>query len=256
MKNSYLLISAFLLLLVSCTSESDTTPSPEVNPKLRLIQKSITTGWSGESVTSVWNYDGQKLVSIISDNGSEQHFTYNDNLIVSVESSNEFGEVTTDSYEYDDQGRITTHLDISADWGRKQVYEYAPDGSISVTQYFGSDESQTQIVMQGVLLMQNGEITHTKTLNVDSGYGRICDYTYDTHNTPTRNIIGYDKISSLLSTNQKGIFHNVLTNTQTTEGQDPVLVTKTYVYDSLDFPLRIVSSDPLDGDSGITEYIY
>lgn len=255
MKNSYLLLSAVLLVLVSCSSDPDTA-TPVVTPQVHLVQKSITTGWSGESVTSVWTYDGQKLVSIISDSGSEQHFTYNGDLIAEVETTNEFGEVTNDFYDYDSQGRITSHLDVSANWGRKQIYEYSPDGSITVTQYFGSNQEQTQVVMQGSILMQNGEVIHTKTMNVESGYGRICDYTYDTHNSPTSNIIGFDKISGLLSTNQKGIFKNVLTNTQLTQGQDPVIITKTYVYDDQDYPLRVVSSDPLDGDSGITEYQY
>ncbi|RYG44529.1 MAG: hypothetical protein EOO01_19335 [Chitinophagaceae bacterium] len=257
MKNSYLLLTIFFLALTSCSSDDAAPVTPEEPQTIKLVSQTIATGWAGMTTTSDWTYNGQKLVSIVSDNGTSQVFTYNGDQIVGIETTNEFGEVTNDTFEYDAQGRITVHYDLSVAWGRKEVYEYPDTDTVTVTKFFGSNLSQTQVVMTGTMEISNGEIVHTKTVNVDSGYARTCDYTYDNSNSPTRNITGYDKIAGLLATNQKGIMRNVLTNTQTTEGSpESVLVTKTYTYDQDNYPTRIASSDPLDGDSGIVQFVY
>lgn len=256
MKNCYLLLTAFVLALASCSGNDD-APVPTEPVTVKLVRQTVSTGWSGFSTTADWTYDGQKLVSIISDNGTSQYFTYDGDFIVGIETTNEFGEVTHDIFEYDAQGRVAVHFDLSAAWGRKEVYEYPSADMIIVTRYFGTNESQTQAVMNATMEVENGEVVHTKTTNLDSGYSRTCDYTYDAHNSPTRNITGYDKLAGLLSTNQKGILRNVLTNTQLNEGStESVLVTKTYSYDDQNFPIRVASSDPLDGDSGIVQYTY
>lgn len=256
MKYGYLLLSACFFFLASCTADSEDAVLVTDTAAEKLVKQTISTGWSGHTVTSVWNYNGKKIVSIVNSDDSRRDFTYDGDLIVNIENKDEFGGVTNDSFVYDTQGRVIEHYDISEAWGRKETYEYLPNGIVNVARYMGTPQVQDQLLMTATMEFVNGEVTRTKSVNAVGGYTVTCNYTYDSGNSPTRNIIGYDRISALLSASQKGIYKNVSSNAQSNGGMPEVLIEKTFQYDSQNFPIEIVSSDPLDGDSGTTKYKY
>jgi hypothetical protein len=254
MKSKLLLFSAALFTMFSCTNDSEGISVQ--NTTIPLIQKSVATSWSGQTITSSWTYDQNKLVSIVSDNGSQQLFTYTGDLITQIATQNEFGELTTDIFAYDSQNRLALHQELSGNFGRKEVYEYDSDGNVAVTKYFGTNLSQDDIIEHGIMIFEDGEVVHTKTSELASGVSQICDYTYDNKNSPSKNILGYDKISALLSANLKGISKNVTLNIQTTAGSESNKIVKTYTYNNANYPTQISSMDPLDGDSGTVTYSY
>lgn len=255
MKSNLLLLATCFFTLASCTGDNES--AEVIDPADVLVKRTVSMNWSGQSVNSVWNYDGNKLVSIISDNGNEQYFTYTGELITKIENHNELDEINTDLFEYDEQGRVIVHKDLSAAFGRKEIYAYGNDGTVAVTKYFGDNTTQEELIENGIMVFEAGEVVHTKSIS-SGGNTLICDYTYDDKNSPSKNIVGYDRISALFNPNLKGIFRNVTSNLQTDadENSEDNIITKKYTYNSDDYPTKINSIDPLDGDTATVEYYY
>ncbi|MDQ5929453.1 MAG: hypothetical protein QG594_1232, partial [Bacteroidota bacterium] len=62
MKKILCLFGALTFALTSCSSDDDSSGSPSSD--LVLLKKTITTNSDGEKITSIYKYDGNKIVSI------------------------------------------------------------------------------------------------------------------------------------------------------------------------------------------------
>lgn len=253
MKFGYLLlfISCFL---VGCSSEEIDDISQN-EPANKLVQTSTLSTMYGGDVNSTYLYNGTKLNQIIDDLGNSQTFHYNGDLIESIDLVDEFGNTSRYEYAYDNQGRVISSKDISGPWGRKQVYEYQSDGSVLVSLYFGSDTVQDQLVSTAVMELENGEIKRTISTEVSNFEQTTNEYSYDSKNSPMKNITGYSKILGLFNYNQKGILQNTSSQVQTRNGEVSE-ITKNIRYDADNYPVEINSSDPLDGETFTIRYKY
>jgi hypothetical protein len=141
MKKFILLFCAMALALTSCSSDNDSSPSSD----LVLLKKTISTDSDGEKITTIYKYDGNKIVSIIDDAGEfNRYFTYTGDLITKIEYKLPNGTIDQiNTYEYDSNKRLITFVRVEPldELGSKEVYTYNTDGSVSITDYRGDEKN-------------------------------------------------------------------------------------------------------------------
>lgn len=189
--------------------------------------------------------NGTKITSIIDSDGYISNYTYTGDLITNVK--HYFGSALEqeDIYTYNSSGQLVQFVMLSHDveWGNKEVYVYNTDGSISVTEFTGDLDSQTNPNGSGTItFLGNGEIgslTHDETTSV---------YTYDNMNNYFKNVTGYDKIA-FANSGAEGINHNMTSEVNGSENS-----TETYTYNTAGYP--VTSSEDYNGEITTTEYFY
>jgi hypothetical protein len=215
-----------------------------------LLKKTIDTYPDGTKTTTNYNYNGNKLVSITDDypEESDLYFTYTGNLITKIEYKFPGGIVDqVNSYTYNADGKIATYIMIDpiSKLGKKEVYTYNTDGSVSVIEYIGDDQSQTQADSTSTIKFLNGEVSEITNSNSPNH-----KYLYDTKNNPTKNVLGWNKIEFGAGESGGGILHNEISDTYGTR-----VWTNTYTYNSNGYPETSIETDA-DGEKTTTQYFY
>lgn len=227
MKKSLYFLSLVVLFLTSCSSDSESSDEP------LLLLKKIVTVSNDSSRTISFTYNGTKLNTIELDGFVLQH-TYSGNKIVNVKRySGEMLEGET-FYEYDNLGRVSSELFVYyvSDFSQKKIYTYNSNNTISYQMLSGDQFTQTPNGYSGLINQgTNGEVLKVEVFNQGVIFNTDV-YTYDTKNSPYKNIVGYDK----LPINTDKIF-NVLTSKNFNVNQE--INTNSifdYTYNSNNFP--------------------
>lgn len=241
MKRLLCLFSALLLVLSSCSNDDSSRNENQV-----LLKKIISTDENGLKSTTIYNYNGNKIVSYIFDSQESMYFTYTGDLITKLEFKLSDGTIEQiNSFEYDSNGKLVTFKRIEPmdDLGNKEVYNYNADGSISVVQYIGDSKTQTQENATGTITFLNGEVNEIISDNFSNS-----KYTYDTKHNPMKNVLGMDKIS-FTDGEASGILHNIISKI---EGSNTFTSKITYNADG--YPEK--SFDNFEDNGTTTEYFY
>lgn len=251
MKKLALTFSLLVVILSSCSSsDTDSTPLAGI-----FLKKSIDTDSDG-TVTTLYTYNGNKIVNAISDNGLKVVVTYTGNLITKMEyfSGTLLGQ--TDTYTYNTSSQLVTFLriDNTNDLGDKTTYIHNSDGTISFISYFGDVTSQTAVSNSGKIVIENSEIDNTEfyTPNSSSLYNTVT-YTFDTKNNLFANVIGFEKIYFNEGFTE-GLCHNVLSETHTSETSSSY--TSVFNYNSDNFPTSVVTTFTDSGDIESSQFFY
>lgn len=224
------------------TGGGTTTPGSGI-----LLKKTIDTDSNGDKITTIYNYNGNKIVSSIDDSGeSNIYVTYTGDLITKIEYKFPNGTVEqTDLYTYNSNGKLSSYVRIDPimKWGNKEVYTHNSDGSISVKNYIGDDLSQTQEDGGGTVKFLNGEVS--EIINTSSPK---MTYQFDNKNNPFKNVTGMDKIAFTAGIGD-GILHNVIS-----ESYDADVFTTTYTYNTDSYPVTSIYTEY--GLKTTTQYFY
>lgn len=246
MKKILCLFSAFTLVLISSCSSDDS--SSESNDDLVLLKKTITTDSDGNKVTTNYKFNGNKIVSTIDDSGElELYYTYTGDLITKLEYKFPDGSLDQiNLFTYNSEGKLATavRIDPEMEWGNKEVFTYNEDGSVSVIEYIGDDETQTQENATRTIKFLAGEVSEITSTNSPNH-----KYVYDTKNNPLKNVLGFDKIA-FIDAEADGVLHNTISDTS--EGE--VLYNYVFTYNSNGYPVKSDEID--DGETSSTEYFY
>lgn len=248
MKKILCLFGALTFALTSCSSDDDSSGSPSSD--LVLLKKTITTDSDGEKITTIYKYDGNKVISITDGGEFNRYFTYSGNLITRIEYRYPDGEIEQiNTYEYKDD-KLVTFVRVSPedDWGNKEVYTYNTDGTVTVQNYNGDSKSQTYKDGTSIIKFINGEVSE---IIPDGNWAGHHKYTYDTKNSPLKNILGFDKLA-FEDGEADGVNHNMLTDMDISE--DDLWKNSTYTYNSDGYPIKEV--DKGSDTPGITEFFY
>ena len=127
MKKLLYLFSAIALILTSCSDEDDSTSSSNSG----LLTKIIETFEDDSTLTTEFQYSGNKLVRITDDEGRFD-YTYTNDLITEIKYYESNTLLQTETYQYDTSGRVTTFIlvdNIDTDWGNKETYTYNANGA-------------------------------------------------------------------------------------------------------------------------------
>lgn len=246
MKKILLFFCAATFVLNSCSSDDlpDSVTSDGV-----LLKKTIATNAKGKKVTTIYTYDGNKLVSMIDDSGDVGiYYTYTADLITKITYKLPDGTIEqVDTFEYDSNKRVISYVrsEPTDEIGTKELYTYNADGSVSVKDYTGDDKSQTFFNGNAKIFFTNGEVS-----KITSDYSSNVVYTYDDKNNPDKNVLGEDKLN-FIDTSASGILHNIVSEKDSDDGE---LFTYVFTYNSANYPEKSVETE--FGVVTTTEYFY
>ena len=189
MKKRFYFLSLVVLLLSSCSSDSENSDSDLV-----LIKK-IVTVFNDSSSTISFTYNGTKLNTIKFENYVLEH-TYSGDQIMNVKRySGQMLEGET-FYEYDNLGRVASELFVYylGDFSQKNTYTYNDNNTISFQMLSGDQFSQSPNGKSGLITQgSNGEALKVEVFN-EGVFSSSEVFTYDAKNSPYKNITGYDKL--------------------------------------------------------------
>ena len=248
MKKLVLVFSALVMVLSSCSSSDEETNTPPTSSSV-LVKKAIVEDEDG-GYTTLYTYNGNKIVKTTNSDDTSEVFTYSGDLITKIEYYTDTTLDQKDIFTYNTDNKLITYtrLDYGIEWGTKETYVYNSDGTLSVTEYIGDLTSQTQLNSTSKIYFTNGEIS--KIEGFEGGVKtRTINYTYDTKNNPYKNITGFDKLGIIF---EEGISHNLLTESDTDTAGDPV--TYEYTYNSNNYPS--MAKEIIGDGTYTTQYFY
>ena len=248
MKKFFVLAATALFIMTSCSSDDAQPTNPDTNTA--LLKKTVETYEDGSTHISNYNYNGNKLTSIIESDGSKILFTYDGELMTEIKYYDNETLFQTNVLAYDTNNKLITHTMYShlANASQRWEYTYNTDGTITADNFSGDLNSQTNQLNPYIVTLLNNNITE---VNMD---GVIETYTYtntiDPHSLVTGNNGwslaffegGTNNISTYLYTNSAG---DVLENH-----------TYTYTYNNANLPITSVETDVVTGEIITTQYFY
>ena len=209
MKKIILFVSAFALLLTACSSD-DSEPAP-ATPSGTLLTKIIETYTDGTVEIVDFQYNGDKIATIVSDFGDKSVFTYTGDLITKEEYFVDDIIEETIIYDYDANQRLikstlTTGSTIEID-------DFTYNSNNTVT--FITTSAGNTIAIGTIYF--NGDQPYKKELTENPGttseYSSVEETTFDSKVNPFVNVKGLDKIeiaTPSYSLGYGGIFNNSL----------------------------------------------
>lgn len=227
MKLLLYLFSISLLVFTSCSKDDD---KPDA-ASFVLVNKKVYTqaDTSNEVKTSQFIYNGNKIVSIVDNDGSKTSFTYTGDLITKTERKDE-NDVFLSSSEYIyENGKLSTFIEKRPFYSNynKTLYTYTADGVVFCETFYINSKT-------GVVSDKSEIYKYTFSagnLIKRERYGRVVSYEYDTKSNPLKNITG---IGLLLDKEFEVSINNVVKIVEFY--QSPLIFTCTYVYDENNFP--------------------
>lgn len=251
----YLVIG--LCFLSSCGG-SDNGVKDIIDPSSpeNLLVKRITAINSSEgySIIEEFSYDGNKIVEVRSDYYGIKKFTYTNNLIsrvVKYDKDNPDVVDYTITYSYDSSGKVETYKwEYNNFWDSNEL-EYTSNGDFTV-----SYKNSNGDVDSGNFYVEDGNVVKIES----SEY--VSDLSYDTKNTPFKNIVGASNISLLnfwdepFSLSELYGNKNNLIQEKYRNIKNDIIHTNDYLYDynELDYPRNVTVSN--SGEELITIEYY
>lgn len=182
-----ILASTFIL---SCSSNSDNNNSTSTGP---LIKTETSIGG-----TATYNYNANKLSTIINSPSETTTYTYNGDLI--IKEDNNGGRVNSvTNYNYSNNllsSSTGNESSSNSNYSTSNTYTYNSNGSITVMTartYTSAGNTQTTN-SKGINYYSQGNLVRTESYSISNGVSTLVEtttFTYDSSNTPYKNITGY-----------------------------------------------------------------
>jgi hypothetical protein len=246
MKKLIYLLSITFLLLQSC-SPSDNNESNSDSTNVVLLKKIVNS--DGETIFS---YNGTKLTKI-NFNWADREYaniTYSGDLITKIETFNSNNVSQTRTEYFYSSNKLT---EAKGYWNNKLVetstLTYNSDGSI--TDLYLSNSGSSFTTSYKKYFDSVGNLIKQEYLSGSN------NYTYDTKNSPYKNITGWNNLVPCLGTNFLRI-NNILSEKQFVSGSAKVFTDRVYVYqyNSKDFPTSQTTTINGSTSSTSTETYY
>ena len=197
MKKLIILVSV-LTLMFGCSSDSSnsdssTSDSNSSNSGI-LIRKTIfSTETEGIQGTNELIYQGRKLLKSVSSVGSYSNFTYTGDLITKVEYFQDplDNEPTyTSEFDYSNNKLVQRKTFEGNVLTSKVDYFYESDNTVTIFNiaYTGTETNST--ISKKYYL--NGEVIKSESINPNGSINSTTLYYYDSKNSPSKNILGYN----------------------------------------------------------------
>jgi YD repeat-containing protein len=244
MKKIFLFVSAYVLLLTSCSSDdSERATANQTEP---LLTKTIETYDDGSTYTTNFTYDGYKLLKVEDSDGESETFVYDANgkLISGVEKYFNGNTLITSNveYVYNTQNQLVS---IVYDNGIHTDYTYNANGTITELNYSSNGDYDTLIYT----FSNNNIILVNQTIGNQTS---IVNYQFDNLNGPFRNVFNsYDLFRNYFEFD----FNNETNAVYDNDTSSFLSSTSTYVYNSDYYPTTKTETTG-DGEVIVTQYFY
>lgn len=245
MKKIILCLSLVAISVTSCSTDSGSSDQSNDVLVKKIVYHDVTDDYTE---TVEYTYNGNKLIKGVYDDGSVENYTYNGNLITKIEFI-EDGEVTyTETFSYDSNNRLTAYHALEDGLDDQETFVYNADGTVTSTIGTGIAASER------TLHFENDELVSI----VETG-GHTYNYTYDTKNSPFRNVTGYDKIANVVQGDHEffGSKQNIAAIQDVTNDID--YMTNTMTYNANNYPTSASSVAIFEFDGTYTatmQYTY
>jgi hypothetical protein len=252
MKKLILTILASTLIL-SCSNNSDNIDSTTTGP---LIKSETSIGG-----TATFNYNGNKLSNIVYSPSESVNYTYNGDLIIKEENNGNGRVNSTTNYNYVNNllssiSSIESATNISNT--SNSTYTYNSDGSITVM-------STRTTINLGITQINNskhiryysqGNCIKDESFSISNGVSTLVStitFTYDTSNSPYKNIKGFYSLA-----NPQGFYglNNLKSEThKNANNKTTRTVQITYQYNSQNYPISstgVITNYTINSQTGVS----
>lgn len=218
-----LLLTIVLTLLTACSSDDSPATTP-TETAVRL-KKVTSTDEDGKTITSNYNYNGTKLTSVITNDGSSNIYTYTGDINTGMERYENYTLRYIYTYKYDENNKLFSKTVVVQNsfpkFGQKDLYTYNENGTTTIKSYQGNPESEMDLIETTTVSYPN-----TSTIQYESEAGTKVVYTYDGKNHPLKDILETDIYSQ-----------NLLTVINITPVEPITYFDNTYTYNSNNYPV-------------------
>jgi hypothetical protein len=254
MKKLLGLLSASLLIFASCSSSDSNSSS-----NLVLLRRTIQTNVSdGIARTTIFSYDGNKIVSEVMDNQYKTIYIYTGNQITKQEYFEYANLIYTKTYTYNGDKLVSffkTEPNILN--GERRNYSYNTDGTVSYDLFVVDNVTKIETKTEtGKIFFLNGNFVREDIYD-SNGYLYYKTFEYDSKSSPFKNILGF----SLLLNNLDLISINNAVKSEdfhvTNGGSYGGSYTFIFNYNSNGYPIEKTKTYSLGGQSISTiKYFY
>ncbi|WP_296150741.1 hypothetical protein [uncultured Flavobacterium sp.] len=248
MKKAFFFLSTISLVAVASCSSDDSGSSDSATASGPLVKRMVYSQEDPEGFNYdiTYTYNGNKLVEGNHVGGDKEKYYYTGDLITKIEYIID-GEVEgQDLFIYDATGRLIEYKDqdLVEDDEDRFLFSYNADNTITGTYFVGSTPYTK------TLTIENDEISKIVFNGVG---GETYKYSYDTKNSPFKNVTGYAKIAYAFAGDfeLEGRSHNIALIRNETHSYNYTV--NTYQYNSNDYPTRVVSDAVLFGNPSNVE---
>ncbi len=248
MKKVLLFLSAISFVAISSCSSNDDGPATE-NPSTDILVKKAVYQQAdpeGFNFTIDYIYDGNKLVKEQYSDGDVTNYFYTGDLITKIEYFIDGELYIRENFAYNPSGKLTEyrHRFLADSYDEISTYTYNSDNTVT----------KTNTTIPGdirIITYTNGEISKITSMS-----GNTYLYTYDSNNSPMKNITGYAEIAEAITGDYElhGRAKNVTSIVLQNENQNYMM--NSFVYNSNGYPTKVNSAAIFDDNSpNHTEYL-
>ena len=255
MKRIALLLGVFALTFSSCSSDGDDDTNNTTSGT--QLSKLIETYGDGTVENVIYTYNGNKIVSVISDFGDKTVYTYTGDLITKEEYylEDELEDVTV--FEYNANQKLIKSTRTFGSSVEVDNFTYNSNGTVSFTTtsdgdieatgtiYFNGDQPYKKMMTEYFIDI-NGNPDQEDTVE---------ETTFDNKVNPLASVLGFSKIVISLpkyTLGYNGISNNVLVFKE----NNIIQGSSTYTYNGNNMPATEVYNDKQDNFDSNIQYIY
>lgn len=238
MRKFLFVIGAISLMISSaCSSDDGGNQGGDSSVLLKKV-KYMQDDPEGFNYEVTYVYNGTKLVEGNYDNGGKEKYYYTGDLITKIEYYEDGVLVEQSLFGYDSNGKLIEYRAQEFEFNGENIssFTYNSDGTITETTAVGVINGSAAIIGSNTLSFEDGELIKI----VQDGYSTYV-YTYDTKNSPFKNVTGYAAITYVETADHElyGRNKNILSIKDVTLDVD--YMTNTFQYNSSGFPVFAVS---------------
>ncbi|MFH4965267.1 hypothetical protein V8G69_09720 [Gaetbulibacter sp. M235] len=210
MKLNQFLLFTLCLTFFACSTESTDTPEEENPADNTLLKKIIYNKGTVDEYSETYNYNGNKLISVVGTDGSEEWknvYTYDDNdNLIKDDYFDADGHIASVVLEYNSENKIATYTETFlessglGDRKYKSVFTYNNDGTLTNKVYVSYSNSDFELGWTETITLNGKNIAEIAD---DEGYK--ISYGYDDKNGMFKNIHAIE-VLNILSENEFGAY--------------------------------------------------
>lgn len=240
------IFAVVIIALASCS------PSDESSPQTgRLLTKIVESFDGGETQTTVYHYNGNKLLSAVTaDDDRKLAYEYSGDLLSDIHYQNANGvDYAHTEFSYN-AGKLShvTFTNNYSDNSDYADYSYNDDGTVTVVSHYWDSFEFEYSVQTSKYFLSDGDIVKIETYF--AGGTQTSVYAYDGKPNPYANVTGFSKLLDFYLS-----AHNMVSGTISSPDGSLVQQTDTSIsYDDEDYPAMSVTTGT--GSTKTTNYFY
>ncbi|WP_313804290.1 hypothetical protein [Flavobacterium sp.] len=201
---SLILGIALVSVFASCSLDDDFEMTDTDASKMSvnaLLVRSIATisERDGTMITDDYQYNGSKLLKINSSDGREIVYTYAGDLIIRKDFFQDNILNSKEIFEYNRQYQLIKYKrqNASGVTTYNAIYTNNTDGTVSVKGYSGGTTNQSSQILDRKVFTSGIRVNKVENYTTQNGSPatQVFNYSYDTKNSPFKNITGFDKLA-------------------------------------------------------------